>query len=58
MSSNIESKFLKEKIKKLKEEIPNIAIPTMGIIEEENAIDIDNKDYLKIEVEEENKHVE
>ena len=50
--------FIIKKIKELKEKIPNIAIPTMGIIEEENAIYIDNKDYLNMEVKEENKHVE
>lgn len=54
MSDNIEFKFLKEKIEKLKEEMPNIVIPTMGIIEDENSIEIDNKDYLKDEVKEEN----
>lgn len=54
MSDNIEFKFLKEKIEKLKEEMPNIVIPTMGIIEDENPIEIDNKDYLKDEVKEEN----
>ena len=54
MSDNIEFKFLKEKIEKLKEEMPNIVIPTMGIIEDENSIEIDNKDYLNDEVKEEN----
>ena len=54
MSDNIEFKFLKEKIEKLKEEMPNIVIPTMGIVEDENSIEIDNKDYLKDEVKEEN----
>lgn len=54
MSNNLEFKFLKEKIEKLKEEMPNIVIPTMGIIEDENSIEIDNKDYLKDEGKEEN----
>ena len=54
MSNNIKLKFLKEKIKELKEEMPNIVVPTMGIIEDENSIEIDNKDYLNDEVKEEN----
>ena len=52
-NNNVEIRFLKEKIEKLKEEMPNLIIPTMGIIEEEKIIKIDNKDYIKNDVKEE-----
>lgn len=35
------------KIKKVEEELPNLTIPTMGIIDIENNVDINGKDYLK-----------
>ena len=54
MSNNIEFKFIKEKIEDLKKEIPNIEVPTMGIIDDKTDIEIDNKDYLNSETEEEN----
>ena len=53
MSDDYKFKSLKEKIEDLKKEIPNIDIPTMGIIEEEQDLKIDSKDYMNNETKEE-----
>ena len=37
---------LNNKIKEIKEELPNISIPSMGIINDNQKIDINGKDYL------------
>ena len=58
MNENINSAYLKEKVKIIKQEIPNIIIPTMGIINEENKVVINNIDYLKENVVKEDKDVE
>ena len=58
MNENINSAHLKEKVKIIKQEIPNIIIPTMGIINEENKVVINNIDYLKENVVKEDKDVE
>ena len=44
--NNENLKSITKKIEELKTDIPNIILPTMGIIEEENKININNQDYL------------
>ena len=58
MDNNIRPDKLKEQIDKIKIDLPNISIPTMGIIPEDNKIKINNNDFwLKNEVKED-QHVE
>ena len=47
--ANKENEVLKtitKKIDSIKKEIPNLVIPTMGIIEDNNKININNKDLF------------
>ena len=37
---------LKEKIEEITKDLPNINMPTMGIIPEENKIEIDNNEFI------------
>ncbi len=47
MDENIKPSKLKEKISEVQKDLPNIIMPTMGIIPDENKIDINNNDYIK-----------
>lgn len=42
-----DNKTIIKKIKELEEELPNLTIPTMGIINTENNVDVNGKDYIK-----------
>ena len=44
---NLKNENIINKIKKLEEELPNLTIPTMGIVDIKNNVDINGKDYLK-----------
>lgn len=45
-----EEDSLKSKIEKLQAELPNLVLPTMGIVDREDKIDIDGKEYIKHKV--------
>lgn len=46
MNNNINPNHLIEKIEEITKELPNINMPTMGIIPEENKIEIDNSEFV------------
>lgn len=45
-NDNEQLKNISTKIDNIKKEIPNLIIPTMGIIEEDNKVNINNEDYF------------
>lgn len=48
MAENIKPSLLKEKIDIVRKDLPNLNVPTMGIIPEEQKVDINNNEYLNI----------
>ena len=46
MNNNMNPNHLKEKIEEIMKELPNINMPTMGIIPEENKIEINNSEFI------------
>ncbi len=57
MNDNIRPSDLKTKVDELNKEIPNLVMPTMGIIEDENKIDINNQEFIRSKETKEDKDV-
>ena len=47
MNENIRPENLKQKIDEINKGIPNLIIPTMGIISENNELKIDNNEFIQ-----------
>lgn len=47
MTDNIKPKELQQSIEEIRKEIPNLVLPTMGIVPDDNKITINNNDYIK-----------
>lgn len=46
MTDKIVSKDYEELVKELKKELPNIILPSMGMLDDAGQIEIDGKDYI------------
>ncbi len=46
MAKSIKPSLLKEKIDEVKKDLPNLNIPTMGIVPDEQKVDINNNEYI------------
>lgn len=42
-----DSETMIDKIEKIQKELPNLVLPNMGIIDIDNIVDIDGRDYIK-----------
>ena len=47
MNENIRPENLKQKIDEINKGVPNLIIPTMGIISENNELKIDNNEFIQ-----------
>ena len=54
---NEEEKSYIELLKEVQKENPNLILPSLGMIEDQNKVDINGKDYIKNEVEGERDYV-
>lgn len=57
MFVNEEEKSYIELLKEIQKENPNLILPSMGMLEDQNKVDINGKDYIKNEVEGERDYV-
>ncbi|MCI6266545.1 MAG: hypothetical protein MR598_06865 [Erysipelotrichaceae bacterium] len=48
---NEEDKSYIEMLKEIQKENPNLILPSMGMIDNENRVEVNGKDYIKKEVE-------
>lgn len=46
IDKNMDNKYYEELILEIKKELPNIVLPSMGMLEENKSIDIDGKDFV------------
>lgn len=51
MFMNEEDKSYIEMLKEIQKENPNLILPSMGMIDNENRVEVNGKDYIKKEVE-------
>ena len=54
---NEEEKSYIELLKEVQKENPNLILPSMGMLEDQDKVDINGKDYIKNEVEGERDYV-
>ena len=47
MNNNVKPSEIAKKVEEIQKEIPNLIVPTMGIISENNKILIDNNEFIK-----------
>ena len=57
MNDNIKPNELQQSIEEIKKEIPNLILPTMGIVSDNNKVIIDNNEFIKAKEIEEDKDV-
>jgi len=57
MNDNIKPNEISQRIEEIQKEIPNLNVPTMGIISEKNNITINNNEFIKTKEIKEDKDV-
>lgn len=57
MNNNVKPSEIAKKVEEIQKEIPNLIVPTMGIISENNKILIDNNEFIKTKEIKEDKDV-